>query len=100
MTSQRRTRVASASTAAIVLCWSALASAQVPPPGPDPQPAPPPAQPAYDPSMQAGGLAPPPPMQPTTPPPSTNTGNTEQQLDRAKKEDAGRGLNWVWLNLE
>jgi len=95
-----RALLASLPTVAIVLCWSALASAQAPPPGPDPQPTPPPAQPAYDPSMQAGGLAPPPPMQPATSPPPTNTGDTEQQLDRAKKEDAGRGLNWVWLNLE
>jgi hypothetical protein len=48
-------------------------------------------------SMQAGGLAPPPPM-PTGLPPGT--GRTEEQLDKAKKRDSGRGLEWAWLNVE
>ena len=100
----RLAHLAAPGAVAIVLCLPSMARAQVPPPGTDQPPAQPvptqPAQPAYDPSMQAGGLAPPPPMQQQQqqqPPPG---GGTEQQLDRAKKEDSGRGLNWVWLNLE
>ncbi|MGK3965704.1 hypothetical protein WMF38_16195 [Sorangium sp. So ce118] len=53
----------------------------------------------YDPSMQAGGLAPPPPM--TTPEPEpVSPDDTEQRLEEAKKEDSGRGLELVWLNVE
>jgi hypothetical protein len=47
--------------------------------------------------MEAGGLAPPPPMGTTQP---NTTTPTEQQLDDSKKEDSGRGLSWVWLNVE
>lgn len=69
-----------------------------PPTGPAPGQQPPPPS-GYDPSMQAGGLAPPPPM--TAPPPSPpGQGGVEQQLDKAKEEDAGRGLSWVWLDVE
>ncbi|EYF02379.1 hypothetical protein [Chondromyces apiculatus] len=68
--------------------------------GPEASPAPTAAPNPYDPSMQAGGLAPPPPMQepPLTPvtPPST----TEQRLDDAKKDDSGRGLEFFYLNVE
>ncbi|MGK3991219.1 hypothetical protein WME99_49680 [Sorangium sp. So ce136] len=53
----------------------------------------------YDPSMQAGGLAPPPPM--TTPEPEpVSPDDTEQRLEEAKKEDSGRGLELVWLSVE
>ncbi|WP_437939935.1 hypothetical protein [Sorangium sp. So ce341] len=53
----------------------------------------------YDPSMQAGGLAPPPPM--TTPEPEpVSPDDTERRLDDAKKEDSGRGLELIWLNVE
>lgn len=48
-------------------------------------------------SMQAGGLAPPPPL-PTGAPPGT--GQTAEQLDKAKTLDAGRGLEWAWINVE
>jgi hypothetical protein len=47
--------------------------------------------------MQAGGLTPPPPLPAG---PSPGTGQTEQRLDNAKTQDAGRGLEWVWLNVE
>lgn len=68
---------------------------------PSGQPAAPPSgQPSpYDPSMQAGGLAPPPPMN-GTPPAQTPPGETEQRLDQAKQKDSGRGLDWVWINVE
>ena len=68
---------------------------------PPPQPAPAQPAPAYDPSLQAGGLAPPPPMgtAPGQPPPPASGTSTEQRLDRAKEEDAGRGLNWIWICL-
>lgn len=54
----------------------------------------------YDPSMQAGGLAPPPPME--TPPATSypEGGGTAKQLDEAKEKDSGRGLEFVWLNVE
>ncbi|XYI00497.1 hypothetical protein ACMHYB_12370 [Sorangium sp. So ce1128] len=60
----------------------------------------PPAQPnPYDPSMQAGGLAPPPPMTAPEPEP-VSPDDTERRLEEAKKEDSGRGLELVWLNVE
>jgi hypothetical protein len=52
----------------------------------------------YDPSMQAGGLAPPPPMQ--GPAPAPGPGSTLEQLDDAKEEDSGRGLEFFYLNVE
>ncbi|WP_437280691.1 hypothetical protein WME90_09065 [Sorangium sp. So ce375] len=59
------------------------------------------AQPSpYDPSMQAGGLAPPPPMTAPEPEPASPDGGTEQRLDEAKERDSGRGLEIVWLNVE
>ncbi|WP_437969604.1 hypothetical protein WMF04_10030 [Sorangium sp. So ce260] len=54
----------------------------------------------YDPSMQAGGLAPPPPMTMPEPEPVSPDGGTEQRLDDAKREDSGRGLELVWFNVE
>lgn len=54
----------------------------------------------YDPSMQAGGLAPPPPMQPPIPTPPPSSGGTPLQLDEAKEKDSGRGLEIIWLNVE
>src|SRR5262245_55578412 len=59
----------------------------------------PPTQP-YGPNMTAGGLAPPPPMPSAPPPQAPPTGGVEQQLDKAKEEDSGRGLSWVWLEVE
>ncbi|KYF71510.1 hypothetical protein BE11_41655 [Sorangium cellulosum] len=60
-----------------------------------------PAQPnPYDPSMQAGGLAPPPPMTTLDPEPAPPDGGTARRLDEAKEEDSGRGLEIVWLNFE
>jgi hypothetical protein len=75
------------------------------------------APPPTTPPMQAGGLTPPsstpppttsPPgaaLGPTTPgtvgDPSTSPGvSVEQDLNKAKEEDSGRGLTWVWLNVE
>jgi hypothetical protein len=48
--------------------------------------------------LQAGGLKPPEAVQndANAPPPS----QTEATLDRADKEDSGRGLEFVWLNAE
>ncbi len=54
----------------------------------------------YDPSMQAGGLAPPPPMTAPVPPPEPPDGGTARRLDESKEEDSGRGLEFVWLNVE
>jgi hypothetical protein len=48
-------------------------------------------------AMQAaGGLTPPSPM-PSGP--KGDTGKTEEQLDRSKKQDSGRGLDWVWVDV-
>jgi len=48
--------------------------------------------------LEAGGLKPPAPVEAdaSTPPPS----QPEAQLDLAKQEDSGRGLEFVWLNAE
>jgi hypothetical protein len=48
-------------------------------------------------AMQAGGLAPPAPMPPGGPTPGSV--ETEQQLDQAKTADAGRRLEFVWLDV-
>jgi len=49
-------------------------------------------------NLQAGGLKPPEAVQSdTNPTPATQT---EAQLDRADKEDSGRGLEFAWLNAE
>jgi len=63
---------------------------------PQPQP--------QSPGLQSGGLAPPPPMATTEqPPPQNPTWNrseTEERLDASERDDAGRGLSWVYLNAE
>lgn len=75
---------------AAVLFAASSAIAQAPPPG-----APPPASP-YPPNVQAGGLTPPPPS--PAPPPAP--GPTERELDKGKKEDSKRGLEWFWIQAE
>lgn len=61
-----------------------------------------PAEPPPD--MQAGGLAPPPPVDQSGSYYSQNSSYsstpTEQQLQRADREDSGRGLEFFWLNGE
>jgi hypothetical protein len=68
-----------------------LAQAQSPEPpgypGAAPEPAPPP--------LSTGGLTPP----PTSARPAGETA-TLSRLERAEREDAGRGLEFVWLNVE
>jgi hypothetical protein len=44
--------------------------------------------------MQAGGLTPPPPQE------ETESAKTEENLEQADKEDSGRGLEWVHLDVE
>src|SRR6187431_1471848 len=51
-----------------------------------------------DSGMNSGGLAPPPAVEPAEQPASPTA--TEQELTRADREDAGRGLEFVWLNAE
>jgi hypothetical protein len=71
------------------LCLPALAFAQ--------QPAPAPAAPQSN--LESGGLRPPeavdntPPVDPAAPTP-------EKELEKADREDSGRGLEWIWLNAE
>jgi hypothetical protein len=48
--------------------------------------------------LQAGGLRPPDAVQSDAS--TTPTAQTEATLDRADKEDSGRGLEFVWLNAE
>jgi hypothetical protein len=45
--------------------------------------------------VQAGGLAP-----PASAPRDAESWKTEQSLDTAEKKDAGRGLEWFWINAE
>jgi hypothetical protein len=49
-------------------------------------------------NLQAGGLKPPDAVQ--TEETATKTTQTEAELDRADKEDSGRGLEFAWLNVE
>lgn len=51
-----------------------------------------------DPGLSSGGLAPPPAIEPepAQAPPSA----TERQLERADREDAGRGLSFVFVNAD
>jgi len=49
-------------------------------------------------NLQAGGLKPPEAVQ--SDPNPTKTTQTEAELDRADKEDSGRGLEFAWLNVE
>ncbi len=49
-------------------------------------------------NLQAGGLKPPEAVQ--SAPTGTAPSATEANLDRADKEDSGRGLEFVWLNAE
>jgi hypothetical protein len=48
--------------------------------------------------LSSGGLAPPPSIEPS--PPTTEPTATEQKLERADREDAGRGLSFFWVNGE
>lgn len=62
-----------------------------------------PAQPGAPPppagTLQTGGLAPPGPMT-SSAAPAPSQSATEQELDTAKEKDSGRGLEWVYLNVE
>jgi hypothetical protein len=85
----QRTRVAALLGAIATLLGSAVAEAQLLPP-PTPNPNPPPQDPAQEPA--APGLAPPAPV--IIP---EDERATFQQLERADREDAGRGLQFVWI---
>jgi len=100
------TKTAVSLAAAVVLTMGAASAvAQTPPPAwtapvgtpPPPEAAPPPA--AFPPSLQAGGLTPPSSSPATVPPnvapPGANA--TEEELEKAKKEDSKRGLEWFWI---
>lgn len=52
--------------------------------------------PAANPPLQTGGLTPP----PSSSAPSAGETETYRQLDRAEREDAGRGLEYVWFQAE
>jgi hypothetical protein len=55
---------------------------------------------AQDNDLNAGGLAPPPPTSgPTAPQPQPPT-QTEQELAKADKEDSGRGLEFLYFDVE
>lgn len=69
--------------------------------GPRPAPAGPPLYPAQAPApaaappLEAGGLRPPAPA-----PASSRETETLRQLERAEQEDAGRGLEFVWVDAD
>ncbi len=97
----RRTRsIAAITTAFSVLASASSATAQGwgSPPTASPQQQQP-QQPAPFGGMQAGGMAPPPPIAPQPAAPTNPTGTT-QELDKAKEQDSGRGIEWVYLNVE
>ena len=78
--------------AASIVAAATIAQAQWPAPTSQPEP-----QPSPWGAMQAGGLAPPAPMPAAAA--KSGEGKTEEQLDRSKKQDAGRGLEWVWVDV-
>jgi hypothetical protein len=91
----RALRVLGLCIASVALCVIAVArpaAAQlqpVPPPAPTPTAAP----------LQGGGLAPPPP--PTAAPPTSNPDMaTLRELERAEREDSGRGLQFFFFEPE
>jgi len=51
-------------------------------------------------NLQAGGLKPPEAVQSEPNANPTKATETEAELDRADKEDSGRGLEFAWLNAE
>ncbi len=85
----------------ILLVSTAAAAQDLQPPPPmtgpqqQQQTAPPPPPPPQD--QQQQQLAPPPPIQQTPPPPQQST---EQKLDESKKEDSGRGLEFLYVNAQ
>jgi hypothetical protein len=52
------------------------------------------------PPMQSGGLAPPPPGSGPTPPPPPQPSMTQQQLEQSQDQDSGRGLEFVYFQLD
>jgi hypothetical protein len=92
--SSRASRCAAWAAAILPILRAGDARAQTPS-----APAYPSVQPAYPapagPPLQTGGLTP-----PRSAPAPANQSATYQQLDRAEREDAGRGLEIVWLNVE
>ena len=76
----------------LVSSSASIAAAQdltPPPPMNQPQP--------QEQQQQQQQLAPPPPMQQPAPPPPQST---EQRLDDSKKEDSGRGLEFLYVNAQ
>lgn len=70
-----------------LVCWSGSALAQAATPAPS--------------NLESGGLRPPEAIdgaEPTATEPSQ--ASPEKELEQADREDAGRGLEWVWLNAE
>lgn len=58
-------------------------------------------QPAAPSNLESGGLRPPDAVDgAANPPPPDNAASPEKELEKADKEDSGRGLEWVWLNAE
>lgn len=56
---------------------------------------------AQAPGMSSGGLAPPPAIESNEPPPDpSQKAETVAKLEEAEREDAGRGLEFFWLNGE
>lgn len=92
----------SGTTAATIVAIATIAAAQWPAPSAQPAPLgaaamaaqPPPPSPWG--AMQAGGLTPPPPMPAAAP---ATTGKTEELLDNSKKQNAGRRLEWLWVDV-
>lgn len=99
-----RGRAGAAGAAAILaILWSAQLDAQTPAPAYPSGPFPAgtyPSQPSYpapaSPPLETGGLTPP----PSSGAPRPGETETYQQLQRAEREDAGRGLEFVWLTAE
>ena len=86
--------ISSGPIAAATCCLLHLGDARAQTPAPS-YPSLPAYPPPSEPALETGGLTPPPASSAPT-----GQGETLQQLERAEREDAGRGLEFVWLNVE
>jgi hypothetical protein len=92
----QRRPVALAAAAISSIGGLSVAHAQTPP-GPAYPSAPSPYAPPTPTQLETGGLRPP---SSTAPPSATGESETLRQLERAEREDAGRGLEFFWVDVE
>jgi hypothetical protein len=94
LTSPRQTPAALATTAIFMIGFGSVAQAQSPQ-SPRYPSAPSPYTPPAPPQLEAGGLRP-----PAAVAPAPDESETIRRLERAEREDAGRGLEFFWVDVD